>query len=102
MKVLIPIAAALMFAGTAVAGDDAHEGKHPLKNTEAKFKQLDRNGDAKLSKAEASKDDSLSAEFAALDQDSDGFVTKTEFAARADMGSSRPSPSSSSRDESRR
>ena len=44
------------------------------------FKDLDANGDGKLSSAEVSSQSTLSREFKALDQDGDGFVSETEYA----------------------
>ena len=45
------------------------------------FKDLDANGDGKLSSAEVSSQSMLSRDFKTLDSDGDGFVNETEYAA---------------------
>ena len=45
------------------------------------FKDLDANGDRKLSSAEVSSQSMLSRDFKTLDSDGDGFVNETEYAA---------------------
>jgi hypothetical protein len=69
-------AAAMMLSAVAVADD-------PGKSTsaDATFKSLDRDADQRLSKSEASSDSMLSQHFAAVDADSDGFLTKREYTA---------------------
>src|SRR5688572_33217702 len=83
MKSFLAIVAALMLTNAAVAGDEYTKGKKDqatsMKDHDAKFKKLDRDNDAQLSKSEASKDETLAAEFASVDQNADGFVSKTEF-----------------------
>jgi len=44
------------------------------------FKDLDANGDGKLSSAEVSSQTMLSRDFKTLDSDGDGFVSETEYA----------------------
>lgn len=89
MKSFFAIVAALTLANAAVAGDEyAKDKDHSMKDADTKFQKLDRDKDAQLSKSEASKDETLAAEFASVDQDSDGFVSKKEFTARLDTKSS--------------
>lgn len=47
-----------------------------------KFDKLDRDDDNRLSKTEARKEDSLATLFASVDQDSDGFISKSEYTAQ--------------------
>jgi hypothetical protein len=54
----------------------------PLKNVEQKFQALDRNEDRQISQSEASKDDKLTATFAAVDTDGDGYLSKSEYTAQ--------------------
>ena len=44
------------------------------------FKDLDANGDGKLSSAEVSSQSMLSKDFKAIDSNGDGFVSETEYA----------------------
>ena len=44
------------------------------------FKDLDANGDGKLSSAEVSSQSMLSRDFSTVDSDGDGFVSETEYA----------------------
>lgn len=44
------------------------------------FKDLDANGDGKLSSAEVSSQSMLSRDFSTIDGDGDGFVSETEYA----------------------
>jgi Ca2+-binding EF-hand superfamily protein len=67
-----------LFTTAAVAGDDTQKDQS---NADAKFQKMDRDKDGKLSKSEAKSDSVLSEEFAAVDQDSDGYVTEAEYAA---------------------
>ena len=60
------------------------------------FKDLDANGDGKLSSAEVSAQTMLSRDFGTVDSDGDGFVSETEYAgwsakAPADTGTE-PAP----------
>ena len=79
-KTLLALFAASLLT-TAVADDQSKEHKN-MRSADAKFDQLDRDHDKRLSRAEAQKDDSLSAEFASIDQNSDGFVSKAEYTAQ--------------------
>ena len=63
---LVVAAAAL----SANAADDMKTG----------FKDLDANGDGKLSSAEVSSQSMLSKDFKAIDSNGDGFVSETEYA----------------------
>ena len=90
MKTLIALFAAAMFT-TAVADDQTSKyGKDKsMTSAESKFDELDRNDDEQLSKTEARDEDALSAAFASVDQDSDGYVSKSEYTARMDSEPSR-------------
>ncbi|MBV6424339.1 MAG: hypothetical protein NAOJABEB_02149 [Steroidobacteraceae bacterium] len=71
MKRLIIVAAAL-FAGSTLAADNAA--------TPASFESLDRNADGRITAGEAAGDRNFAANFSAVDADSDGAVSKEEFA----------------------
>ena len=78
MRAFIPISAlaiALASGAAAAGGNERHGG------STAQFQALDRNSDQRLSQSEASGDKSVSDRFAALDVDSDGYVTKREYTA---------------------
>ncbi|HKU16345.1 MAG TPA: EF-hand domain-containing protein [Steroidobacteraceae bacterium] len=79
MRAFIPISALALSlaAGAAFAGGNERHG-----GSAAQFESLDRNGDQRLSKSEASSDEQVADKFAALDSDSDGYVTKDEYTAR--------------------
>jgi Ca2+-binding EF-hand superfamily protein len=62
------VVAAMAFS--ANAGDDMKTG----------FKDLDANGDGKLSSAEVQSQSMLSRDFKTLDSDGDGFVSESEYA----------------------
>jgi hypothetical protein len=85
MKALIALFAAALCT-TAVAGDKTskHDESKSMQSVDAKFDKLDRNDDEQLSRTEAQEEDSLSAQFASVDQDADGFVSKNEFTAQLD------------------
>ena len=51
----------------------------PIIRPQATFEALDRNQDERVSKVEAAADDGLSAQFAALDADADGYINKSEY-----------------------
>ena len=79
MRAFIPISAlaiALASGAAFAGGNDKHGGSI------AQFESLDRNSDQRLSQSEASGDDKVAGQFAALDVDGDGYVTKREYAAR--------------------
>lgn len=78
---LMLAAAATLLSLTAFAGDKEHKD-HQMKSSAATFDSLDKNGDAQISKTEASADKSLSDSFAAADTNGDGYLSKTEFTAR--------------------
>lgn len=77
---LIVAAAATLLSVTAFAGDKEH--KDHQKSSAVTFDSLDKNGDAQISKTEASADKALSDSFAAADTNGDGYLSKTEFTAR--------------------
>ena len=74
------ISAALLSTAT-FAGDVGGKNK-PLNNVEQKFQALDRNEDRQISQSEASKDDKLTATFAAVDTDGNGYLSKSEYTAQ--------------------
>jgi hypothetical protein len=87
MKALIALFAATLVT-TAVADDKPKE--ESMRTTEAKFDKLDRDDDNRVSKTEAQQDDTLAAQFASIDQNADGFVTKSEYTAQLDTKERRP------------
>lgn len=92
MRTLIALFAAALF--TTAAADDRtskHDHDKSMQSADSKFDSLDRNDDEQLSRAEAQQEDSLSAQFAAVDQDADGFVSKSEYTAQLDTGESQQS-----------
>ena len=78
MYKLIPLVAATLLSAAAMAGD---KPKDSTQSTDATFKSLDRNADERLSQTEVATSKELSSQFAALDTDADGFLTKREFTA---------------------
>jgi hypothetical protein len=80
MRAFIPVSAlaVALASPAAFAGNDneRHGG------SSAQFEALDRNSDQRLSQTEAASDEKVAGKFAALDVDSDGYVTKTEYTAR--------------------
>jgi hypothetical protein len=72
----MPAAAADQYA------KDKDKHGDPATTVEAKFKSLDRNDDAQLSKSEAREDQVVASQFASLDLNADGFVSKSEYTAQ--------------------
>jgi hypothetical protein len=70
------ILASLLSIGVAVADDPEKKA-----SADATFKSLDRDTDERLSKAEAAGDKMLTEHFAAVDADSDGYLSKREVTA---------------------
>ena len=67
------------------------DGDKSMKSTDATFKSLDRDTDQRLSKTEAAGDKMLTEHFAAVDADSDGYLSKVEVTAHMkDMEASKP------------
>jgi Ca2+-binding EF-hand superfamily protein len=64
----------LMVAAVALSANAADD------TMKTGFKDLDANGDGKLSSAEVSSQTMLSNDFKTLDTDGDGFVSETEYA----------------------
>ncbi|HEX7013154.1 MAG TPA: hypothetical protein VF161_10415 [Steroidobacteraceae bacterium] len=75
---LIPLMAALV-AVSAMAGDEDKSSRA----ADATFKSMDRNADERLSQSEVASDQQLSQSFASLDTDSDGYLSKREYAAHS-------------------
>ena len=98
-KKYLALLAGAMLATGAVAGGDKD---HSMKSADQKFDQLDRNQDESISKAEASKDETLTATFASVDSNGDGELSKTEYTAQlsdSESGSDWTSPSDSPSEE---
>lgn len=74
------VASALVITSvvTAAMADDKEKS---MDREETTFKALDRDSDQRLSKAEATGDKMLTDHFAMIDADSDGYLTKREYAA---------------------
>lgn len=91
MKTLIGFVAAAFLASPAIADDMSKDKSGTQHTTEQKFKALDSNNDERLSKTEAQQSEELaSAEFASVDRDSDGYISKSEYTAMVDTGSRTP------------
>jgi hypothetical protein len=75
MKKLIPLLVLALISGAAFAGDKDKAA--------AVFETLDQNHDQRISQSEAAGDESVAAQFAALDANGDGALTKREFSAGA-------------------
>jgi Ca2+-binding EF-hand superfamily protein len=79
-KELISVLAATVLAvGVAAAADQ----DTPPAGADTMFKSLDRDADQRLSKSEVAKNKTLMEDFAALDADSDGYLTTREYAAHS-------------------
>jgi hypothetical protein len=74
-KVIVAVAATILSAGAIADDTDKAAG------ADATFKSLDRDTDQRLSKTEASGDKMLTEHFAAIDADSDGFLSQREYTA---------------------
>lgn len=72
-------AATILAVGVAAAADQ----NTPAAGADAMFKSLDRDGDQRLSKSEVAQDKTLLEDFAALDADSDGYLTTHEYASHS-------------------
>ncbi len=69
--VIITAAAAALLAGTALAGETM---------ASTSFESLDKNADGRVTVSEATADKGLASGFATADANSDGAVSKEEFA----------------------
>ena len=69
-------AATVLCIGVASADDPSKSA-----SADATFKSLDKDSDQRLSKSEVTNDSMLTQHFAAVDADSDGYVTKREYTA---------------------
>ena len=78
---LISVFAATVLSVGVVAAADQDT---PTAGADAMFKSLDRDMDQRLSKSEVAKNKMLMEDFAALDADSDGYLTKREYAAHTE------------------
>ncbi len=77
MRTLIPVLGATILSIGTVAADE--QAKEP--SADAIFQSLDHDADARLSKSEATGNRMLTEHFAAIDKDSDGYLTKREYSA---------------------
>jgi hypothetical protein len=93
MRGLIALIAGTLITTGALANDTGDKDKS-MKSADHKFQKLDRDNDGRLSEQEARRDETVSAQFAAVDQDSDGFVNRTEFTAMTNTQQRSRSPSS--------
>jgi len=73
-KLISLFAAAVLSIGVAAADDPDKAA-----SADATFTSLDRDSDQRLSKTEVAKDQMLTEHFAAVDADSDGYLTKREY-----------------------
>ena len=89
MRMLIALIAATLFTTAATANDPSGDKDRSKQAAQEKFDSLDRNDDGRVSKGEATDEDMLSAQFASVDADSDGYVSEPEYTAMADTDSSR-------------
>ena len=71
---ILAVLVATLLSSVAFAGDDKPRGGDV-------FKAMDSNRDQRLSQNEVSGDPALWQQFAALDRDSDGYLTQPEYAA---------------------
>ena len=69
----------VLCVGVVVAADQ----DKPTAGADVMFKSLDRDEDQRLSKSEVAKNKVLTEDFAALDTDSDGYLTTREYAAHS-------------------
>lgn len=80
MKISTTLAVALLSsAAMAQSEGPAQDQDLATGNVQTTFESLDRNKDQRLSKTEASADDGLSSQFAALDANADGYINKGEY-----------------------
>ncbi|NLG77939.1 MAG: EF-hand domain-containing protein [Xanthomonadaceae bacterium] len=80
MKQLIGALAALSLCTSATAGDKPQVAK--VKVDAETFASLDRNADNQISRTEAGVDRELSDNFAYIDTDGDGFISRSEYLAQ--------------------
>jgi len=85
MKAWVALLTAIGLAATASAGDREKEKHEHSAQVEAKFKALDRDADGQLSAAEVRKDETLTSQFASLDLNIDGLVSRHEYLAKMDV-----------------
>jgi Ca2+-binding EF-hand superfamily protein len=78
MQKLVAASVAVLLSCGVVLADDENK---PMKSADATFKSLDRDADERLSKTEVVSDSMLTDHFAAVDADSDGYLTKREYTA---------------------
>ena len=74
-KLLSVITATIVVTGIAAAADQ----EPPAAGAETVFKSLDRDGDRRVSKSEATGNRMLTEHFAVADSDKDGYITEREY-----------------------
>ena len=75
------IIATALCMGSAAAQQPTQEATRTGSKEDATFKALDRDADQRLSKSEAASDETLADQFANVDANSDGYLTKREYTA---------------------
>jgi Ca2+-binding EF-hand superfamily protein len=81
----------LLIAAAATMSANADDDDKRMRNTEVTFRSLDKNSDDRLSRGEVSASQQLVQQFSRLDADSDGYVTKQEYAAQGQDTTKTPS-----------
>jgi hypothetical protein len=76
-RVAAGVALAVLLSASAVAGDAKSQ------KTVAAFQAMDKNADQQISRTEAAADKSLADNFASLDSNGDGYVSESEYMAKA-------------------
>jgi len=80
MKISTTLAIALLSSAAMAQSEDPTPDQNVATgDVQTTFDSLDRNKDQRLSKLEASADDGLSSQFAALDTNADGYINKGEY-----------------------
>jgi Ca2+-binding EF-hand superfamily protein len=80
MKRFTLFVGATMLAASAVYAEDATKTTNT--SATAAFEALDKNADQQISKTEAASDKALADSFASADANGDGYLNKSEYAAR--------------------
>jgi Ca2+-binding EF-hand superfamily protein len=82
MKLTYTVVPLLIAAAATMSANADDDDDKRMRNTEVTFRSLDRNSDDRLSRGEVSASQQLVQQFSRLDADSDGYVTKQEYAAQ--------------------
>lgn len=86
-KLLVSILAATVLSVGVATADDKEKS---AASADATFKSLDRNADERLSKSEVTGNTMLTEHFAAVDADSDGYLTEREYSAHMKQMKDKP------------